>query len=44
MISNVEVKEVEGTTCLVITFNIDSSKEDINIPISEIFDADNYLY
>lgn len=31
-----------GQTCLVITFNTDSGKEDIEIPISQIFDASNY--
>lgn len=29
-------------TCLVISFNTDAGKQDINIPISEIFDASNY--
>ena len=27
-----------GETCLIITFNTDSGKEDIDIPVSEIFD------
>lgn len=31
-----------ATTCLVITFNTDAGKQDINIPISQIFDASNY--
>lgn len=31
-----------ATTCLVITFNTDAGKQDINIPISDIFDASNY--
>ena len=37
------VKAVYGSqTCLVISFNTDAGKQDINIPISEIFDASNY--
>lgn len=31
-----------ATTCLVITFNTDAGKQDINIPITQIFDASNY--
>lgn len=43
MVQNVEVKNVAGSgTCLVITFNTDAGKQDINIPISQIFDATNY--
>ena len=46
MVQNVEIKSVEisgvATTCLVISFNTDAGKQDINIPISEIFDASNY--
>ena len=43
MVSNVEIKEVaEKGVCLVITFNSDSGKQAIEIPISQIFDADNY--
>lgn len=46
MVQNVEVKNVtiEGvsTLCLVISFNTDAGKQDINIPISQIFDANNY--
>lgn len=43
MVSNVEIKEVTGKgTCLVITFNSDSGKQAIEIPISQIFDASNY--
>lgn len=29
-------------TCLVISFNTDAGKQDINIPLTEIFDASNY--
>lgn len=43
MVSNVEIKEVaEKGVCLVITFNSDSDKKAIEIPISQIFDASNY--
>ena len=46
MVSNVEIKDVtlsgESVTCLVISFNTDAGKQDINIPISTIFDASNY--
>ena len=43
MVSNVEVKNVASSgTCLVITFNTDAGKDAINIPISQIFDANNY--
>ena len=46
MVDNVEIKDVtlsgQSVTCLVVTFNTDSGKEDINIPIYEIFNANNY--
>lgn len=42
MVDNVEVKTLSGASYLVITFNTDSGKENINIPISSIFDASNY--
>ena len=43
MVSNVEIKDVaEKGVCLVITFNNDSGKQAIEIPISQIFDASNY--
>ena len=46
MVENVEIKDVEisGETvsCLVVTFNLDSGAEEIDIPISEIFNASNY--
>jgi hypothetical protein len=29
-------------TCLVISFNTDAGKQDINIPLTDIFDANNY--
>ena len=43
MVNNVVIKEVaEKGVCLVITFNSDSGKKAIEIPISQIFDASNY--
>lgn len=46
MVQNVEIKDVtisgESVTCLVISFNTDAGKQDINIPISDIFNAANY--
>ena len=46
MVQNVEVKDVtisgESVTCLVISFNTDAGKQDINIPLTEIFDPSNY--
>lgn len=46
MVQNVEIKDVtiegESVKCLVISFNTDAGKQDINIPISQVFDANNY--
>ena len=46
MVQNVEIKDVtiegESVKCLVISFNTDAGKQDINIPISQVFDASNY--
>ena len=43
MVSNVEIKDVtDSGSCLVITFNADAGKQDINIPISTIFNPANY--
>lgn len=48
MVQNVEIKDVQSgdpaitVTCLVVSFNTDAGKQDINIPISQIFDANNY--
>ena len=46
MVQNVEIKNVTSgssqVTCLVVSFNTDAGKQDINIPISQIFDANNY--
>lgn len=46
MVQNVEIKDVtisgESVTCLVISFNTDAGKQDINVPLTDIFDANNY--
>ena len=43
MVDDVRIETVAGSgTCLVIDFNTASGKQDINIPISDIFDASNY--
>lgn len=49
MVDNVEVKTIVDTAdtsvtvnVLAITFNADADKEEIDIPIADIFDADNY--
>lgn len=46
MVNAVSVENVESGSstvkCLVITFNTDSGKENINIPISDIFDSRLY--
>lgn len=46
MVSDVEVKNVtisgEPTKCLVITFNSDSGEQPIAIPVSDLFDPNNY--
>lgn len=46
MVQNVEIKDVASggsqVTCLVVSFNTDAGKQDINVPISDIFDANNY--
>lgn len=46
MVDNVEVDDVvSGSStikCLVISFNTDAGKQDINIPISDIFNPDFY--
>ena len=36
------LKQIESTKVLAITFNTDAGKEEIDIPISDIFDASNY--
>ena len=48
MVQNVEIKDIPSgepsvnVTCLVISFNTDAGKQDINIPLTEIFDPSNY--
>ena len=42
MVDSVEIKTISGESYLAITFNEDSGKEEIDIPISDIFDASNY--
>ena len=42
MVDNVEIKTVSGESVLAITFNSDAGKEEIDIPISDIFNASNY--
>ena len=41
-IDSVEVKTVQGVSYLVITFNAESGKQPIYLPISQIFDASKY--
>lgn len=45
-LDSVEIRDVviqgETVTCLVFTWNTDSGKQSVNIPLSDIFDADNY--
>lgn len=47
MLSSAEIKNatVSGETvkCLVLTFNTDAGTSDINVPVSDIFNADNYV-
>jgi hypothetical protein len=42
MVDDVRIETLSGDSYLVIDFNTASGKEDIEIPISDIFDADNY--
>ena len=46
MVEDVEIEDVEisgeTVTCLVISFNTAAGKQDINIPLSDIFDPSNY--
>jgi hypothetical protein len=41
-IDSVEVKTIQGVSYLVITFNAESGKQPIYLPISQIFDASKY--
>lgn len=46
MIESVEIKDVTSgastVKCLVIVWNTDAGKEEVDIPLSEIFNPDNY--
>ena len=42
MIEDVRIETLSGTTYLVIDFNTASGKEDIYIPLTDIFDPSNY--
>lgn len=47
MVNDVKVDEPtsgdsSGVTCLIVTFNTDAGKEDIEIPLSRIFDSNLY--
>ena len=42
MVDNVEIKTISGTTYLAITFNSDAGKEEIDVPLTDIFDPNNY--
>lgn len=46
MVDNVEIADVTSgastVKCLVVSFNTDAGKQDINIPLSDIFDSDLY--
>lgn len=41
-ISTPESGSNAGVSCLVVTFNVDAGKEDIEIPLSNIFNPSNY--
>ena len=42
MIDNVSIETISGASYLVIDFNTASGKEDIQIPLTDIFDPSNY--
>lgn len=42
MVDTVSIQTLSGVTYLVITFNTEAGKEDIKIPLSDIFDPTNY--
>ena len=42
MIDNVSIETISGTSYLVMDFNTASGKEDIQIPLTDIFDPSNY--
>lgn len=43
MVDNVEIKTISGASYLAITFNSDAGKEEIDIPLTDIFDPSNYV-
>lgn len=42
MVDNVEIKEIDGVKVLAITFNTDAGKEEIDIPLDDIFNPGDY--
>lgn len=42
MVDNVSIQTISGASYLVIDFNTASGKEDIQIPLTDIFNPDNY--
>lgn len=42
MVDSVSIETISGVKYLVITFNTEAGKEDIQIPLSDIFDPDLY--
>ena len=42
MVDTVEIKTISGASYLAITFNSDAGKEEIDIPLTDIFDPSNY--
>jgi hypothetical protein len=42
MIEDVRIETISGVTYLVIDFNTESGKEDIKIPLTDMFNTDNY--
>ena len=42
MVDDVKIETISGVSYLIIDFNTASGKEDIQIPLTDIFDASNY--
>ena len=42
MVDDVEIKVISGASYLAVTFNSDSGKEEIDIPLTDIFNPNNY--
>ena len=42
MVDSVEIKTISGASYLAITFNADAGKEEIDIPLTDIFNPANY--